>query len=54
VREQRWSDVDVVLDQISLGYTKLRPEELVEIGQAYDLITNLNFESFFVLWELDS
>jgi hypothetical protein len=54
VRKQHGRDIQVVLNEISLGYAELRPEELVEVRQAYDLFTDLNFECFFVLWELDS
>lgn len=54
MREQHGRDVEVVLNEISLCYPELWPEELVEVGQAYNLIADLNVKSAFVLWEFDS
>jgi hypothetical protein len=53
VREQDLRDVEIVLNEISLGDFRFRPERFVEVGEFYDLIFDLNVESRFVLRQLD-
>lgn len=52
MREQRGRNVEVILNQISLRHTELRPEEFIEIGETYNLITDPDFEIPLVFWEL--
>src|SRR4051794_6914789 len=54
VRQKRWSNVEVILNQISFRDSEFRPEQFVEIGELHDPSTELDFKIRLPFRQLDS